>query len=212
MAVREVGVERDRGVEEPLLRVEGLTKYFSQGKGLLASVVDQPTVKAVDDATLSAQSAGTVIALADLGDYVGRGAAVAQLDPQIPEAAVGQAEAAVEAARAQFDLAEDNYNRQTPLYRDSIISAIEYQNVRAQFSQARAQLNQAEAALSSAKKQLQNTYVRTPFAGVVEQQFVERGEQGGGCGDHAHGLILSSACRRRRRWRPAPSRRRASHR
>lgn len=135
------------------------------------------TVEAVDDATLSAQSAGTVVALADLGDYVQRGAAVAQLDPQLARAAVEQAEASVEAAQAQYNLAEDNYQRQTPLYRDSIISAIEYESVRAQLSQARAQLSQANAMLASAEKQLQNTSVRTPFAGIVEQQFVERGEQ-----------------------------------
>lgn len=135
------------------------------------------TVKAVDDATLSAQASGTVIAIANLGASVASGTAVAQLDPQIPRAAVEQAEANVEAARAQFDLAEDNYDRQTPLYRDSIISAVEYETVRAQLSQARAQLAQANAALASAQKQLANTYVRAPFSGVVERQFVERGEQ-----------------------------------
>src|SRR5690606_17681304 len=63
------------------------------------------------------------------------------------------------------------------LYRDSIIRAIEYENVRAQLNQARAQVAQAEAALSSARKQLQNTFVSTPFSGIVEQHFVQRGEQ-----------------------------------
>ncbi len=135
------------------------------------------SVAAVDDATLSAQSAGTVVTLAELGQYVERGAAVAQLDPQIPQAAVEQASAAVESARAQFALAEDNYKRQEPLYQDSIISAIEFETVRAQLNQSRAQLSQAEAALASAQKQLQNTFVRTPFPGVVEERFVQRGEQ-----------------------------------
>ncbi len=135
------------------------------------------SVKAVDDATLSAQSAGTVVALAELGAYVERGAAVAQLDPQIPQAAVEQTRASVESAQAQFALAEDNFNRQEPLYRDSIISAIEFETVRAQLAQSRAQLSQAEAMLASAQKQLQNTFVRTPFPGVVEERSVQRGEQ-----------------------------------
>lgn len=135
------------------------------------------TVRAEDDATLSAQAAGTIVRLAPLGTRLGAGGAVAQLDPTLPEAAVGQAKATVEAAEAGFALADDNYRRQTPLYRDSIISAVEYENVKAQLNQARAQLGQARAALAQAEKQLQNTTVRTPFAGIVEQHFAEQGEQ-----------------------------------
>ncbi len=135
------------------------------------------SVKASDDATLSAQAAGSVIALAELGEYVRAGQVVAQLDPSIAQAAVEQAEAMVEAAQAQYDLAEDSYKRQEPLYRDSIISAIEFENVRAQFNQAKAQLSQAKAAQVQAREQLANTRVTTPFAGMVEERFVERGEQ-----------------------------------
>lgn len=135
------------------------------------------SVKASDDATLSAQAAGSVITLAELGDNVRAGQTVAQLDPSIAQAAVEQAEAMVEAAQAQYDLAEDSYNRQEPLYRDSIISAIEFESVRAQFSQAKAQLSQARATQAQAREQLANTRVTTPFAGTVEEKLVERGEQ-----------------------------------
>lgn len=44
-------VERDphRTVENPLLRVDGLTKYYEQGNGLLSNFFPKPKVKAVDD-------------------------------------------------------------------------------------------------------------------------------------------------------------------
>lgn len=135
------------------------------------------TVDAPDDATLSAQIAGTVTRLEPLGRRVRKGDVVVALDAGMVEAAVKQAEALVETARAQFNLAEDTYQRQEPLYRDSIISALEFEGVRAQLNQARAQLSQSEAALTQAREQLKYTRIRAPFDGTVEAHLVERGEQ-----------------------------------
>ena len=135
------------------------------------------TVEAVNDATLSAQTAGTVDNLVPLGRRVAAGAAVAQLDPDAAEAQYQQAMAQVEAAQAQFDLAQDNFERQEPLYRDSVISAQEFQNVKAQRASTQAQLSQAKAAMSQAQEQRGNTAVTTSFAGTVEEHFVEEGEQ-----------------------------------
>ncbi|NBC19062.1 MAG: efflux RND transporter periplasmic adaptor subunit [Bacteroidetes bacterium] len=135
------------------------------------------TVEALNDAALSAQASGTVEYLADLGTALPRGGVVARLDRGQVRAAVQQAEAQVEAAQAQFDLAQDNFERQEPLYRDSIISALEFENVRAQRNQARASLRQAEAALAQAQERLDDTVIRAPFAGIVEERFIEAGEQ-----------------------------------
>lgn len=134
-------------------------------------------VEAKDDATLSAQSAGTITSLTALGQTVRAGAVVAQIDPKLITAAVQQAEAAVDVAQAQFDLSDDNLKRQEPLYRDSIISAIEYQNARAQFNQTRATLAQSKALLAQAQEQLANTRITAPFTGKVEAHLAERGEQ-----------------------------------
>lgn len=134
-------------------------------------------VEALDDATLSAQTAGTVVYLAPLGSFVPAGSAVARLDPAIASSSVEQAQARVDAAQAQFDLAEDNLRRNEPLYRDSVISAVEWESVRARFNEARANLAQANAALSQAREQLGQTRVTAPFSGSVERHFVELGEQ-----------------------------------
>lgn len=134
-------------------------------------------VEAVGDATLSAQGSGTVVALVPLGTFVQAGQTVAQLDPGTARAAVQQAEAQVAAAKAGFDLAADNLKRQEPLYRDSVISAIEFENVRAQYNQAQAQLNQARAGLAQVQERLKDTRIVSPFAGTVEVRFAEVGEQ-----------------------------------
>ncbi len=135
------------------------------------------TVEAERDATFSAQASGTVEYLAPLGSRTEKGALLARLDQTLARAALKQAEAQLASARAAYELALDNFRRQEPLFRDSIISALEFENVRAQRDQAEAQLRLAEAAVEQARKQLAYTEIRAPFAGVVETHFVKEGEQ-----------------------------------
>ncbi len=134
-------------------------------------------VEAFDDARLSAQTSGTVIAIEPLGAFVRNEGAVAQINPSVSEAAVSQARAIVEAADAQFGLARENLTRNEPLFADSVISAIEWESVQAQYNQAKANLAQAEAALDQARTTLAQTRVEAPFSGTVEEHFVEPGEQ-----------------------------------
>ncbi len=135
------------------------------------------TVKAPDDATLSAEASGTLTALAPLGTTIRRGGTIAQINPTMGQAGLAQAQAGLEAAQAQADLAEDQFQRQEPLYRDSIISAAEFQNVRAQQAAGQAQVAQARAALAQAREQLAHTRVSAPFTGTVEEHLADRGEQ-----------------------------------
>lgn len=121
------------------------------------------SVEALDDATLSSQTDGTVTTLKDRGTRVQEGEIVATIDAE-------EAEAAVEQAKARYALAQDRFERQRPLYRDSVISALE-------FEQVRSERNQARAALTQAQKRLANTRIRAPFTGTVEERFIEVGEQ-----------------------------------
>lgn len=135
------------------------------------------TLRALNDATLSAEIGGTLLSRADLGRSVRAGQQVARIDPTEVEARVRQAEAGVRAAETQLNLAEDVFNRQEPLYRDSIISAIEFEQVQAERSGAEAGLAQAESALDQAREQLRRTSITAPFAGTVEDHLARRGEQ-----------------------------------
>ncbi len=163
------------------------------------------TIEGINDAVLSAQAPGTITYLAALGATVGAGATVAQIDPGLQRAALGSADANVRAAAAGVDRAQatidqaqaglnfanDTYGRQQRLYRDSIISALEFQQYATQRAQAQASLAQAQASLAAARAQviqsqagsaqarvgLSQTRVTAPFAGRVEAQLVERGEQ-----------------------------------
>lgn len=134
-------------------------------------------VRALEDAVLSAQAGGTVLELAARGARVRRGQVLVRIDPNLPEAAVQQAQADLAAARAGVALARDRYGRLEPLAQEGVISPLELEGVRAELHQAEAQLARARAALEQATEQLVRATVRAPFAGVVEDRFVERGEQ-----------------------------------
>jgi len=153
---------------------DATAKAPSQPKTRVETLVLEPTsftdvieltgsVEALDDATLSSQTDGTVTMLRDRGTRVQEGGIVAAINAE-------EAEAAVEQAQAQYELAQDRFQRQRPLYRDSIISALE-------FEQVRSERNQARAALAQAKKRLSNTRITAPFSGTVEERFIEVGEQ-----------------------------------
>ena len=136
-------------------------------------------VEAIHDATLAADIGGTVEYIADRGARVDAGAVVARLDQAMAQAAVEQAEAQLQTAVAERALSTDNRDRLQPLQDRQIISAREFAQARLQLEQADARVKQAEAALSNARVQLENTVIRAPFAGTVEETLVERGEHAG---------------------------------
>jgi len=120
------------------------------------------TVEAYNDATISAETSGRVQYIAPLGRRVERGEVIARLDDRVMQAGY-------EAARVQYELAADTYNRQQALYADSIISELHYNSIRTQRDQANAMYEQA-------KKQLEDTRIEAPFTGRVEEQFAKNGE------------------------------------
>lgn len=119
-------------------------------------------VEANDDAVISSETSGRVLSIRDLGDMVGKGQALAQLDDRLVKA---QYEAAV----AGYELAASTLERLEALYADSIVSTQDIQGARAQYNQATAQRNLAE-------KQLQDVKIAAPFRGRVEERLVRRGE------------------------------------
>ena len=133
--------------------------------------------EALQDAVLSAQSAGTVQGLVTLGASVKKGQVLARLDPGLLRAQVRQAKASLEAARASNALAQESFDRQKPLYDKKIISALEFRKIQSDLAAAKAQVAQAEGALAQAAKSLSYALITAPFDGVVQARLVKEGEQ-----------------------------------
>jgi RND family efflux transporter MFP subunit len=101
------------------------------------------------------------------GAHVAEGALVAQLDPELANAQVQQAQAAVKAAEAQAAMAEDTARRQTELQQKGTVSDWQSKTSTSQAAAAQAQLQAARAQLAQAVATRKRHDLRAPFAGVL---------------------------------------------
>lgn len=155
---------------------------------------------------IAPEVSGEIIALnVQEGDSVHKGQVLVRINPAIYNSAVNQAEASVlqtrassvntsqmvGQARSQFELAQATYNRNLKLYQDKVISAVEFEQAKAQYEGARAQyeaakasssggrygVQGAQAGLSQARENLRKTTIIAPTSGVISQLNVKLGER-----------------------------------
>lgn len=101
------------------------------------------------------------------GAKVAEGQVIAQLDPELADAQVLQAEAAVKAAEAQSGLASDTAQRQTQLQQSGSVSEWQGKSATSQATAAAAQLQAAKAQLAQARAARRRHDLKAPFAGVL---------------------------------------------
>lgn len=103
----------------------------------------------------------------DEGQRVRKGQTLFTLDQVQFQAAVEQAEASLNSAKAAVNTAAITEANKRMLYNKNIISETEWQLAANQLSQAKAAQAQAQAALTNARKNLAYTVVTAPSDGVV---------------------------------------------
>ncbi|MCY4000939.1 MAG: efflux RND transporter periplasmic adaptor subunit [Bacteroidetes bacterium] len=134
-------------------------------------------VEARNDVIVSSRSTGRLEYIAELGRRVRAGDVVASTEDDLLTTNLSQAEAQVDNAQAAFKIAEESYTRQSPLFADSIISELEFIRLEATYEQAKSALAQTEALFQQVSLQVQYTSMTAPIYGVVEDHYVEAGEQ-----------------------------------
>ena len=126
------------------------------------------TIKGTQDIEVRPQVSGFIVKLCvDEGATVRKGQALFQIDPTQYAAAVGQAKAAVEMAKANVSTLTLTERNKKTLFDQKIISDFEYQTAVNQLMSAKASLAQAEAQSVSAKQNLSFCTVTSPSNGVV---------------------------------------------
>ncbi|MGC8517710.1 MAG: efflux RND transporter periplasmic adaptor subunit [Steroidobacteraceae bacterium] len=134
-------------------------------------------VQAVDRATLTAQTAGRVIAVYHhVDDSVPAGALLMRLHATIQRAGLGQARAALRAAAARATEVQRRYRRIRQLYDQQVVPKADLDQVTAARDAAVAELNSARAAVASATQGVDYTEIRAPYAGVITRRMVQVGE------------------------------------
>lgn len=135
------------------------------------------TVEAVNQATMSAQTAGRVAEVFyDVDDYVEPGAAIVRFSDVEQQSALRQANAALAEALARSKQAEEDFTRVSGLFETGAASKREYDQALASNESARARVSAARSAVETASQQVEYTLVRAPYAGIVTERHVEAGE------------------------------------
>lgn len=129
-------------------------------------------------ARLYARSTGFVAErLVDLGDTVEADAVLARIATPEVDQAVAVANADLQQAKTNTELAKINLDRAVPLAEAGALSQELLSDRRAAHAAARAAEASAAARLAAARDRQAFQTVRAPFAGVISQRNVERGDR-----------------------------------
>ncbi|HSR66635.1 MAG TPA: efflux RND transporter periplasmic adaptor subunit [Acidobacteriota bacterium] len=199
-----------------LVEAETVTLQQQPVTGRLEAVA---SVRSLSEATLSAQIAARIVSVkADEGGRVTKNQLLVELDPSSAQAnrnaagaaamaavqsekeaveGIAGAEAALEAARAQADLAQKQHQRFEELLKRRSVSQAEFdqsqarlegaqaevrraesglQAAKAAHQRVKASIEQARAALEQAEVMLGYTRVTAPWPGIITARLVEPGD------------------------------------
>jgi RND family efflux transporter MFP subunit len=134
-------------------------------------------IEAVNQATVSAQTAGRVAAIFyDVDDFVEAGAEILRFTDVEQRAALRRAEAALNEALAREREATRELQRVEELVDKGSVSKREYDIAVTNLEAATARVNSARSAVREAEQQVEYTVVRAPYPGIVTERHVEAGE------------------------------------
>jgi len=136
------------------------------------------TLKATEIALVKARVAGELMDLAVReGDAVRAGQVLARIDPTEYQARWRQAQQQADAARAQLEIAQKQFDNNEALVQQGFISQTALQTSLMGLNGARATHQAALAAADVARKALDDAALKAPITGQVSQRLAQPGER-----------------------------------
>ena len=167
-----------------------ITKKINEGN-ITQKITATGTINPISTINIGTQVSGTISDIyVDYNSQVKKDQILAQIDPALFEATVAQRKAALDIAKAEVKVIENdiiynkkNLNRIAKLNKskystdkDLELAQKEYDNSVAQLALKKAQVEQAQASLSSAEIDLRYTKILSPVDGIVVSKEVEVGQ------------------------------------
>ena len=177
-----------------LNRSAGGTVYKTQkieNGDIMESITASGTINPLSTVSVGSQASGRIAEIyVDYNSEVKKGQLLALIDQENAKATVQQREAALEIAKAQVAVEENNIkyykkalNRISKLNaskysteKDLEAAERDYDNSVAQLALEQAQVKQAQASLNSAQTELSYTEIKAPVDGIVISKSVEVGQ------------------------------------
>jgi len=134
-------------------------------------------VKPIDRVEIKSKASGQIEELAvEVGDFVRKGELIARLDQKDERAAVEQAQADMDIAKAELNQAQLTFERRDKLFQENLISEEERDQLALNLAVAKGKLIQATSTLERARERLSESIVRAPIDGIILQKYVEEGQ------------------------------------
>ena len=147
-------------------------------QSLPREIVASGMVAAWEDMPLGVEASGLRVAAVhvDVGQAVKAGEVLLTLDDRAARSDVAQARAALAEARAALELADANLERGQQLRERALLSAADFDQLRAARTQANARVGSQRAALDAAELRLSYTTLKAPDDGVISRRATQPGE------------------------------------
>ncbi|MBP6599188.1 MAG: efflux RND transporter periplasmic adaptor subunit [Giesbergeria sp.] len=142
------------------------------------SVPVSGTLQALHSASIKARVAGELQGLSlREGDSVRAGQEVARIEAVEVQAHLRQAQQQAQAARAQVDISQRQYDNNRALVAQGFISRTALETSQASLSAAQSSYQAAVAAADVVRKSLADTVLRSPISGQIAQRLAQSGER-----------------------------------
>lgn len=135
------------------------------------------TVRAFRKENVTPKIAGKIRKIyVEEGDRVKKGQLLAELDTEQARIQLKQAEAALDAATANFIDAKKNYERAKRLLAEEAISRQQFEKLELAYKAAKANVENAKAAVELAKFMINSSMLYASFSGIVTSKLKDEGD------------------------------------
>lgn len=162
----------------PSIELAASDVFTAKTQNLSLGIAVSGALKATQSAIVKARVAGELQELnVREGDRVQAGQVIARIEPSEYQARVRQTQQQADAAKAQVDIAQRQFDNNQALVNQGFISQTALLTSQASLNGAKATHAAALAALDLTNKSLADATLRSPLSGVVAQRLAQPGER-----------------------------------
>lgn len=135
------------------------------------------TIEPVTTVEVGTQVSGIINKIyVDFNDRVKKNQLMAVIDTTILSVQVSDAKANLVKSQAEFDKAQYNYERTEKLFKQNLLSELEYITAKSTYESAKSSLLSAKNSLERADLNMRYAFIRSPINGTVIYREVEEGQ------------------------------------
>lgn len=160
--------------KEHMMSVE---TYTVEPTSMSEMVTATGTMESVTQVDVGTQVTGIIDKLyADYNDHVKKGQLIAEIEKTLLSSELKSADANLASAKASYDYARTNFERDRKLHNEKLISDYEFQTSQKECEVARQAYEKAEADRVRAAKNLNYAEIYSPIDGIIISREVEVGQ------------------------------------